>query len=70
MKTLIDELVILEDYAVTGSFAWRSDIDPEWTPRVWNETFQCWTKDYTGILLNDKETLVNKYYKKNKGYNI
>tara|TARA_R110002020_G_C16207789_1_gene766781 strand:- start:904 stop:1116 length:213 start_codon:yes stop_codon:yes gene_type:complete len=70
MKTLIDELLILEDCAVTGSFAWRSDIDPEWTPRVWNETFQCWTKDYTGILLNDKETLVNKYYKKNKGYNI
>ena len=48
MKTLIDELVILEDYAVTGTFAWRSDLDPNWKPMVWNETFECWTKDYCG----------------------
>ena len=48
MKKLIDELVILEDYAVTGTFAWRSDLDPNWKPRVWNETFECWTKDYCG----------------------
>ncbi len=48
MKKLIDELVILEDYAVTGTFAWRSDLDPNWKPMVWNETFECWTKDYCG----------------------
>lgn len=47
-KILLDELVILDDSIVTGSFVWRSDIDPEWTPRVWNETFECWTKNYTG----------------------
>ena len=70
MKTLIDELVILDDCVVTGTFKWRSDIDPEWTPRVWNETFECWTKDYAGILLNDKETLIRKHYKRNKGYDI
>ena len=48
MKTLIDELVILDDCVVTGTFKWRSEIDPNWTPRVWNETFECWTKDYCG----------------------
>ena len=48
MKTLIDELVILDDCVVTGTFKWRSEIDPDWTPRVWNETFECWTKDYCG----------------------
>ena len=49
-KKLLDELVILEDCVLTGTFKWRSDLDPNWTPRVWNETFECWTKDYTGIL--------------------
>ena len=48
MKILIDELVILDDCVVTGTFKWRSEIDPNWTPRVWNETFECWTKDYCG----------------------
>jgi hypothetical protein len=48
MKTLIDELVILDDCVVTGTFKWRSEIDPNWTPRVWNETFECWTKNYCG----------------------
>ena len=48
MKTLIDELVILDDCVVTGTFKWRSEIDSDWTPRVWNETFECWTKDYCG----------------------
>lgn len=47
-KQLIDELVILDDCVVTGTFKWRSEIDPNWTPRVWNETFECWTKDYCG----------------------
>ena len=47
-KKLIDELVILDDCVVTGTFKWRSEIDPNWTPRVWNETFECWTKDYCG----------------------
>ena len=27
MKILIDELVILDDCVVTGTFAWRSDIE-------------------------------------------
>ena len=45
---LLDELVILDDCVVTGTFKWRSEIDPNWTPRVWNETFECWTKDYCG----------------------
>ena len=48
MKTLIDELVILDDCVVTGTFGWRSELDPNWTPRVWNETFECWTKNYCG----------------------
>ena len=48
MKTLIDELVILDDCVVTGTFKWRSEIDSNWTPRVWNETFECWTKNYCG----------------------
>ena len=47
-KQLIDELVILDDCVFTGTFKWRSEIDPNWTPRVWNETFECWTKDYCG----------------------
>ena len=47
-KKLLDELVILDDCVVTGTFAWRSDIDPNWKPMVWNETFECWTKDYCG----------------------
>ncbi len=47
-KQLIDELVILDDCVVTGTFKWRSEIDPDWTPRVWNETFECWTKNYCG----------------------
>ena len=47
-KQLLDELVILDDCVVTGTFKWRSEIDPNWTPRVWNETFECWTKDYCG----------------------
>lgn len=48
MKTLIDELVILDDCVITGTFKWRSEIDPNWKPRVWNETFECWTKNYCG----------------------
>ena len=48
MKILIDELVILDDCVVTGTFKWRSEIDPNWTPRVWNQTFECWTKYYCG----------------------
>ncbi len=48
MKTLIDELVILDDCVVTGTFGWRSELDPNWTPKVWNETFECWNKDYCG----------------------
>ena len=48
MKKLIDELVILDDCVVTGTFAWRSELDPNWKPMVWNETFECWTKDYCG----------------------
>ena len=48
MKTLIDELVILDDCVVTGTFKWRSEIDSNWKPMVWNETFECWTKDYCG----------------------
>ena len=48
MKKLIDELVILDDCVVTGTFKWRSEIDSNWTPKVWNETFECWTKDYCG----------------------
>ena len=48
MKKLIDELVILEDCVVTGTFAWRSEIDTNWKPMVWNETFECWTKNYCG----------------------
>ena len=47
-KVLIDELVILEDCVVTGTFAWRSEIDSNWKPMIWNETFECWTKDYCG----------------------
>jgi|TARA_R100000479_G_scaffold110128_1_gene55372 hypothetical protein len=47
-KKLLDELVILDDCVVTGTFKWRSEIDPNWTPRVWNETFECWTKNYCG----------------------
>mgnify|MGYP003132931703 FL=1 len=47
-KILLDELVILDDSIVTGTFKWRSEIDPQWKPRVWNETFECWTKNYTG----------------------
>lgn len=46
MKKLIDELVILDDSILTGSFEWRSNLDPNWKPRVWNETFECWTKNY------------------------
>ena len=46
MKKLIDELVILDDCVVTGTFGWRSELDPTWKPRVWNETFECWTKNY------------------------
>ena len=48
MKTLIDELVILDDCVVTGTFKWRSEIDLNWKPMVWNETFECWTKNYCG----------------------
>ncbi len=48
MRTLIDELVILDDCVVTGTFGWRSELDPNWKPMVWNETFECWTKDYCG----------------------
>ena len=47
-KVLIDELVILDDCIATGTFKWRSDIDPNWKPRVWNKTFECWTKNYCG----------------------
>jgi len=47
-KKLLDELVILEDCVLTGTFKWRSDLDPNWKPMVWNETFECWTKDYCG----------------------
>ncbi len=47
-KQLIDELVILDDCVVTGTFKWRSEIDSEWKPMVWNETFECWTKNYCG----------------------
>ena len=47
-KQLIDELVILDDCVVTGTFGWRSELDPNWKPMVWNETFECWTKDYCG----------------------
>ena len=47
-KILLDELVILDDSIVTGTFKWRSEIDPQWKPKVWNETFECWTKNYTG----------------------
>ena len=46
MKKLIDELVILDDSILTGSFEWRSNLDPNRKPRVWNETFECWTKNY------------------------
>ena len=47
-KKLLDELVILEDCVLTGTFQWRSDLDPNWKPMVWNETFECWTKNYCG----------------------
>ena len=47
-KILIDRLEILDDCVVTGTFKWRSEIDPTWKPMVWNETFECWTKDYCG----------------------
>ena len=47
-KKLLDELVILEDCVVTGTFGWRSELDPNWKPMVWNETFECWTKNYCG----------------------
>ena len=47
-KHLLDELVILDDCVVTGTFKWRSEIDLNWKPMVWNETFECWTKDYCG----------------------
>ena len=45
-KILIDELVILDDSILTGSFEWRSNLDPNWKPKIWNETFECWTKNY------------------------
>ena len=48
MKILIDELVILDDCIVTGTFGGRAELDPNWKPMVWNETFECWTKDYCG----------------------
>ena len=32
-EKLIDELIILDDCVVTGTFKWRSGIDPNWTPR-------------------------------------
>ena len=47
-KVLIDRLEILDDLVVTGTFKWRSDIDPTWKPMVRNETFECWTRDYCG----------------------
>jgi len=47
-KKLLDELVILDDCVVTGTFKWLSEIDSNWKPMVWNETFECWTKDYCG----------------------
>ena len=57
MKKLIDELVILDDCVVTGTFKWRSEIDPNWTPRVWNETFECWTKDYADKKIDNLKEL-------------
>jgi len=48
MKKLIDELVILDDCVVTGTFKWRLVLKTRRPPRVWNETFECWTKDYCG----------------------
>lgn len=54
MKKLIDELVPVYDCEGNEvDYVWKSEFDKSFKPLVWNETFECWTKDYTG-LLNEK----------------
>ena len=50
-KVLIDRLetqLQIKDNIIGMRYVWRSEIDPNWKPMVWNETFECWTKDYCG----------------------